>query len=357
VTSGGASAALTAPTADGATSTTITVRVTAQDGTTTQDYTIAVTQDAPSPDATLKALDLSAGTLNPAFASGTLAYAAALPSGTASFAVTPTASEPHATIQVDQDGGGFAVVASGSASAALTAPAADGTTTSTVTVRITAQDGIATQDYVITVTRLAPPQDVLALFPLYADTVCVPTGDVSGEQTFAPGSAGMTVEVYKNGATAWTPATVWHDPTGATTTPVSTLLQRSQITGGSWPTDSDMNVDRWVQFAVSTSVSKILTVDTISFFAGSGGGANLRYRVWYSTRADFTGAVELSGMSWASSPPTPVKNDMYFRTATGQSIVVNAGDTLHLRIFPWQTGATSTKYLLLQSVTVHGTVQ
>jgi hypothetical protein len=362
VTSGGSSAAFTAPTADGATATTLTVRVTAQDGVTTQDYTIGVTQAAPSTDATLQALALSAGSLSPAFASGTLAYAAALPSGTASFTVTPTANEPHAAIQVDQDGGGFATVSNGSASAALTAPTADGTTTSTVTVRVTAQDGIATQDYVITVSRLAPPQEVLAFFPLYADTVCVPTGDVSGEQTFAPGAnpTGMAFKDFKDGTVS--PVNTWWDATGTSTvTPASTLLQRSQIAaapapvGTTWPLDGDMNPDRWVQFAVRTSPSKTLTVDAISAFVGSGGGSKLYYRVQYSTRADFLGAVELASISMTSG--TVIKDGLLPRAASGLSIVVNPGDTLYVRIFPWQVATGSSKYLLLQSFTVHGTVQ
>ena len=346
VTSGGASAALTAPTADGATSTTITVRVTAQDGTTTQDYTITATQDAPSPDATLRALALNAGSLSPAFASGTSAYTVALPNGTPTFTVTPAATEPHATIHVDQDGGGFASVSSGSASAAQTAPAAGGAT-SIVTVRVTAQDGVTMQDYVVTVTQLAAPAEVLAFFPLYANTLCTPTGDISGDQTFAPGPApaGLKVADYKDGTTL--PAT-WTDPTGVTS------LQRATTLDANWPGELTLNPDRWVQFAVRTSPSKTLTVDTISVQGGSGGGNTLSFLVRYSTSADFTGAIDLPSMSLTAG----AKNAMMLKSATGQSIVVNPGGTLYVRIYPWLgTAATSGKYLLLQSFNVHGTVQ
>ena len=47
----------------------ITVTVTAEDGTTTKEYTVRVTRDAPgvSSDATLSALSLSEGALSPAF--------------------------------------------------------------------------------------------------------------------------------------------------------------------------------------------------------------------------------------------------------------------------------------------------
>ena len=351
VPSGTASGTLTAPAAGGAT-TTITVRVTAQDGVTTQEYQVIVTQAAPSTDATLQALAVSPGSLTPAFDSATFGYTAVLPYPTATFTVTPTANEPHATIQVDQDG-----TPVGSAPVTLNAPSAGGAPT-VIVVHLTAQDGIATQDYAISVSQLAAPVEVAAFFPLYADTVCVPTGEVSGVQALGPGPApaGMEHKDFKDGATAWTPATVWHDPTGVTT-PASTLLQRIQITGGSWPSDVDVVADRWVQFAVSTSASKTLTVDAVSVYAGSGGGTGLKYRVLYSTRADFTEAVELTGMSWATSPPTPVKNDMYLRAATGQSVVVSPGNTLYVRIYPWLSSAGTSKYLLLQSFTVHGSVQ
>ncbi|WP_347857974.1 BspA family leucine-rich repeat surface protein, partial [Planktomarina temperata] len=57
-------------------SNTVTVQVTAQDGST-QSYTVAVTRAASS-DATLSALTLSSGSLSPSFASGTLAYTASV---------------------------------------------------------------------------------------------------------------------------------------------------------------------------------------------------------------------------------------------------------------------------------------
>jgi hypothetical protein len=354
VASGNASGALTAPAAGGAT-TTITVRVTAQDGTTTQDYAISVTQAPPSDVATLDALAISSTSLSPAFAPAVTGYTAVLPYGTATFTVTPTPTEPHATIVMDQDG-----ISLGSLSDPMPAPV-PGTPT-VVTVHVTAQDGIATEGYTITVSQLGAPEEVNAFFPLYAATTApfVFTGDLSGNQTFS----GLTTD-YKDGATAWTPATVWRDAAYAVTTVASTLLQRSQIAGGSWTGASDIDPNLWVQFAVSTSTGKTFTVDTISVFAGSGGGTAGRFRVKYSTKADFSNAVELTDLSMTSNVlvvgPPPInltKNDMYFRAATGQSIVILPGEILYVRFFPWQTAtASSGKYLLLQSFTVHGIVQ
>jgi hypothetical protein len=377
---GSASAPLTAPAGDGVAATTIHLRVTPQDTPAAkQTITITVTRAAPSTNANLDALAISGTTLSPAFASASTGpYTAVLPYDASTFTVTPTVQESHATVEVQQGSGAFVQVASGSASPALTSPVNDGATTTTVTVRVTAQSG-AQQDYTITVTRMWPPQEVTAFFPLYAGSLCQPTGDVSALQSFAPGPnvpaapAGMVIKGYSDGMTAWAPATVWHDVAGAVIPPASmasTLMQRSQIypdAGGvnTWPAnEGDIYANRWVEFAVSTSPSKTLTVDAISMYAGSGGGVNLFYRVEYSTQPDFSGGVELTALSLPSTASLPAgvsytKNDMYFRSTTGQSIVVPPGSTLHIRIFPWNqaTATASGKYLLLQSFTVHGWVQ
>jgi hypothetical protein len=71
---------------------TIKVRVTATDGLTTRTYTVMVTR-APSTDATLSALGVSAGTLSPAFAASVTGYAATV--GNAVESVTVTATRNH----------------------------------------------------------------------------------------------------------------------------------------------------------------------------------------------------------------------------------------------------------------------
>ena len=80
-------------------SNTVTVQVTAQDGST-QSYTVAVTRAASS-DATLSALTLSQGSLSPSFASGTLAYTASVAHSVSSLIVTPTTNDANATATVN----------------------------------------------------------------------------------------------------------------------------------------------------------------------------------------------------------------------------------------------------------------
>ncbi len=121
----------------------ISVVVTAQDAVTTKSYIITATR-APSGIATLSSLTLSAGSLTPAFAPGTVSYTADIPNTVSSVAITPTTTQAAATVNVN----GVPVM-SGSASANL--PMAVGA--NIITVAVTAQDGTTVQTYTITVTR------------------------------------------------------------------------------------------------------------------------------------------------------------------------------------------------------------
>ena len=122
---------------------TITIVVTAQDGTATKTYTVAVMREAT---ADLSSLMLSSGTLTPPFASGTTSYHATVASCAASITVMPTALDANTTLTVN----GTPVV-SGHASGAI----ALNLGANTVTTVVTAQDGTMTKMYTVTVTRTA----------------------------------------------------------------------------------------------------------------------------------------------------------------------------------------------------------
>jgi gliding motility-associated-like protein len=124
---------------------TVTTIVTAQDGSTTKTYTITITRALPAI-ANLSALQLSTGVLSPAFAVNRTSYSASVVTGVSSTTVTPTATDPAATITVNG-----AIVASGGVSASL--PLAIGP--NTINTVVTAQDGITTKTYTVTVTRAA----------------------------------------------------------------------------------------------------------------------------------------------------------------------------------------------------------
>jgi tRNA threonylcarbamoyladenosine modification (KEOPS) complex Pcc1 subunit len=144
VTSGSASGTINLNTG----SNTITIVVTAQDNST-KTYTIIVSRASPSAsnDATLSSLIISSGTLSPAFSSNTVLYTDFVANGVSLVSVTPTRNESHATITVNGN-----PVTSGSASGAINLNVGS----NTITVIVTAQDGITTKTYTIVVGRASP---------------------------------------------------------------------------------------------------------------------------------------------------------------------------------------------------------
>jgi len=138
----------------GATST-VTVRVTAEDGTTTASYTVGVSRVAPATDATLSALTDSAGAL--AFDPAQITYAYSVPAALATnYTVTPTVHDPHASVLVNGT-----LVASGTASAPIDLRSGS----AAVAVAVFAEDGITSITYTlaITVSQVTVPLTGIAL--------------------------------------------------------------------------------------------------------------------------------------------------------------------------------------------------
>ena len=177
--------------------------VTAQDGTTKITYTITVTR-ATSSDATLSNLVVSTGTIKPAFTAATTAYTLAVGNGITSITVKPTTNEPNATVKVN----GIAV-AQGASSGAITLAVG----ANTITAIITAQNGVTTKNYKITVTRAASTNAKLlslatssgALSPAFNNTVTSYTRAVPNTVssiTFTPTVVDKTATITVNGTAA-----------------------------------------------------------------------------------------------------------------------------------------------------------
>jgi hypothetical protein len=97
-----------------------------------------------TPDASLRALTISAGPLTPAFDSAKTSYVVAVATTTATTTVTPAATSSSSTVAVNGT-----VVATGATSSDIAL--AVGTTT--IFVVVTASDSVTTRTYAITVTR------------------------------------------------------------------------------------------------------------------------------------------------------------------------------------------------------------
>ena len=146
----------------------ITVEVSAEDGESTQTYTVTVTRAAPpSTDAALSSLTLS-GVNFGTFASGTTSYNASVSNGVTQTTVRPT---------VNHSGASYVIKLGGVTDA-------DGTVSLTVgsnviTVEVTAQDGSTRRIYSVTITRAAPVSTDAALSALSFSDVDFGTFDSS----------------------------------------------------------------------------------------------------------------------------------------------------------------------------------
>ncbi|MGM0594611.1 MAG: MBG domain-containing protein, partial [Pseudomonadota bacterium] len=183
-----------------------------------------------SNNADLSALVISEGTLTPVFDAGTTDYSATVSNG-AEFRVTPTVADSNATVTVDGT-----AVASGTASSVLDLAEGD----NTVPVVVTAEDGTAQKEYVITVTRKAAQTITFDALPT-----------ASYGQSFDAGataSSGLTV-TYQSSDTSV--ATV----SGSTVTPVgvgSATITASQAGNDNYEPAPDVSRELVVEPANAT---------------------------------------------------------------------------------------------------------
>jgi hypothetical protein len=180
--------------------------------------------------ATLSALAATPGTLSPAFASGTTSYTLTVPGDTPSVSLTPTVTDPNATIQLN----GVAV-ASGSLGPAI--PLGAGSVT--VTVRVTAQNGVAATTYAVRLNRMptfsgytlsTPYQTPAAIqfAKLLAKTTDA-DGDAVTLTAAGPASAKGGTAVLQSGRILYTPPLA---VSGTDTFPVTIRDARGAVTIG-----------------------------------------------------------------------------------------------------------------------------
>ena len=173
----------------------ITVEVTAEDGITKQTYTLTVTRAAPtdqtqSTDATLRALTLS-GIDFGTFDSTKTTYTTSVLNSVSQTTVTATPNHTAAT---------YAVTLGGVTDSDGVVPLSVGS--NSITVEVTAEDGVSTEIYSITVTRKAQPSTDVTLSSLTLSGI-----DFG---TFAPSTTTYSVEVANSVSSTTLTATSNH---------------------------------------------------------------------------------------------------------------------------------------------------
>ena len=166
---------------------TVSITVTAQDGITLQTYTLTVVRAAGP---TLSGLGLSSGTLSPTFASATTSYTATLPSASNTLTLTPSSADSNATVTINGQS-----VALGSASSPISINYGSNPT---ITLVITAPDGVSTRTYTVVVSRtLTASYSTGSDVPLTSNGFTATGGTVSFALNYAP-APGTNLTVLNN---------------------------------------------------------------------------------------------------------------------------------------------------------------
>ena len=322
---------------------TITVQVTAHDGSAMKDYTVTVTraaaQQTRSTNANLSALTAGSSTSSTGtftdFGIGTFAatdtsYMATVANDQTHVKVTPTVADTgKATVGVRKGtSGNFSPVTSGSPSSAIALDLG----ANEITVRVTAEDGTTMKDYTVTVTRPA----------------AAPTG-----LTVTPGDAELRV--------SWTASSNADDITGHDlhfTSAAPADVANDAALFGTNPTVA------WV--AVASSLDNLATSHTIdSDDATLTNGVTYRVRlravqpdsVWVFGSGTPQAAQPPGGVTLSADNATPVEGGSVTVTATLDTAAPTSGVTLTLEVLAKVSGtiyssATATDDYTLSPATI-----
>lgn len=317
----------------------VTTVVTAQDGTTVNTYTVTVTRAASS-NADLSGLSLSAGTLSPAFTSGTTSYTASVLNTTTSLTVTPTVSDTTATITVNG-----VTVPSGAASGSVTLAVGP----NALTTVVTAEDG-TTNTYTVTVTRAPSTNAALSSLSLSSGTL---------SPAFATGTLAYTASV-PNAAASLTLTPVASDPTASVT--VNGVSVASGAASASITLSVGSNVITTVVTAQdgTTQTSYTLTVtraaSTNSELSGLSLSNGTLSPAFASGTTSYTASVSNSTTSLAVTPQTSdatatvtVNGVAVASGAASGAIALSVGSNTVTTVVTAEDGTTQTSYTVIVS--------
>jgi lysophospholipase L1-like esterase len=113
-------------------------------------------------------------------------------------------------------------------------------------------------------------------------------------------------------------------------------------------TSAERNARQYLQYAVTASVGS-LRVSEISAYLGSSGGNSVQADVEYSLNADFSQPVRLTAEGALS-----FGRDEIVAKRFATDLQVSAGQTVYVRIYPWNTAGNAGKALAVYNVKLSG---
>jgi hypothetical protein len=143
----------------------ISILVTSQNGVDSKTYTVTVHRAA-SDDSNLSELTVSLGTLNPTFVAGTILYTVDVATNVESVIVSATKSDLNAVMQVHS-----VTVPAGTGSGQDTITLGGPGTDTPASITVTAQNGIDSKTYTVTIHRAASDDNNLSALSLTAGTI------------------------------------------------------------------------------------------------------------------------------------------------------------------------------------------
>ena len=187
-----------------------------------------------------------------------------------------------------------------------------------------------------------PDGPATATWALTADQTAVTTGNISATSQTLPSN--MVASNYQS-----------YSPTTGLYAGQTVNAQRVKPSAG-WPANQTEPVaDQYVQYAITPINGKKLAVSNMSFDFGDAGSTSLmKANIYYSLDGFSTAGTLLN-----SSPLTLPKfssTELFMNASYSLNVMVNSGQTLTVRVYPWWPSAASTsKYLVERNIVFTGT--
>jgi len=119
-----------------------------------------------------------------------------------------------------------------------------------------------------------------------------------------------------------------------------------------WGDETMQNDNRWIQFAVAPNAGNMFIADSISIYLGAGGTTDhIRANLYYSNDPTFTSKTLINPSVEGVLPTRDSLEHFGYRVGA----LINEGDTLYFRVYPWYDGSpSSSKYMFTQYAQIFG---